>query len=409
MDTKLSEQTVYNSNVPHQCFDAVVIGAGPYGLSIAAHLKAKGLSIAIFGKPMEGWRGKMPEGVFLRSQWWSTDLSDPQKRYDFKHFFADSEYNACHPMPAQLFIDYGLWFQKHAVPDVDQTYVTSVERKDGRFLLKLEDNRELLATTVVVATGPDYYQYIPEEYRNLPKEFIYHSCECGDASRFAGKKVVVVGGGQSALEWAAILNEAGASVEVVARRPIQWFETHGESERSLLERMRAPYSGIAPGWRFLAMEIFPYLFHRLALEKKENIVKKYHWPAASLWVKERVLGNVTLHEEQEATEVVAENGGVKLTLTDKSVLHADYIIAATGYHADVSRVPFLRPSIIAGLQAYLGSPVLNSRFESSVPGLYFAGFATLQSFGPLYRFIAGAPATATRIARAAARYVAKTR
>jgi FAD-dependent urate hydroxylase len=409
MDTTISEQNVYNSDVPHQCFDAVVIGAGPYGLSIAAHLKAKGLTTAIFGKPMEGWRGKMPKGVFLRSQWWSTDLSDPQKRYDFKHFFADSEYNACHPMPAQLFIDYGLWFQKHAVPAVDQTYVTSVERKNGQFLLKLEDNRELLATTVVVATGPDYYQYIPEEYKNLPKEFVYHSCECGDASRFVGKKVVVIGGGQSALEWAALLNEAGASVEVVARRPINWLETHGESERSLLERIRAPHSGIAPGWRFLAMEIFPYFFQRFATEKKARMVKMLHWPAASLWVKERIIGNVTLHEGQVATEVVAENSGVKLTLTDKSVLHADYIIAATGYHADVSRVPFLCPSIVADLQAYLGSPILNTWFESSVPGLYFAGFATIQSFGPLYRFVAGAPATAARIAHAAARYVAKTR
>lgn len=386
-----------------QLFDAVVVGAGPYGLSLTAHLAGKGLNVATFGKPMETWTDKMPRGIYLRSQWWSTNLSDPQKQYGLKQFFANSDYKPCHPMPLQLFIDYGLWFQKHAVPSVDPTYVSSIERADGQFILTLADGRTVAAPAVVLATGPGYYPSIPAEYTHLPAELLIHTETRRDFHSFAGKRTVVIGGGQSALEWAAFLHEAGAHVDIVVRRPIDWLETHGEIHRTFIQRLRAPGSGIAPGWRFWAMEAFPYLFQRLPQERRDAMIKASHWPAGSLNLKEQILGKVTLHEGQTAVRVVESDGGVKLTLSDNTTIDADYVIAGTGYRADVSRLSFLSPAILEKVQTHLGSPVLNSWFESSVPGLYFVGFPSLQCFGPLYRFVAGAPASATRVAQAVTR------
>lgn len=409
MNVASTKQNVQEACFTTQHYDVAVIGAGPYGLSTAAHLAGEGLNVAIFGKPLELWRERMPAGMFLRSHWWASNLSDPQKKYGLKQFFEVSQYDICYPMPIQLFIDYGMWFQKHVVPFVDPTYVSSIEHDAGQFILSLEDERVVVASAVVLAVGPRYYQHIPAEYAHLPVELLTHSYGHCNFSRFAGKSVAIIGGGQSAIEWAALLNEAGASVNVIARRPIVWAEHHGEAVRSLIERLRAPDSGIAPGWKYRGLEVFPYLFQRLPQERKNRIVKNNHWPTASNWLRNRVIGNVMLHEGQAATKMIESDRGVKLTLSDGTNMEVDHIIAATGYQTDVSRVTILGPSILPDIKTYLGSPVLNPWFESSVPGLYFPGFSALQSFGPLYRFVAGVPATAPRIARAVARRVAKTR
>lgn len=392
-----------------QQHDVVVVGAGPYGLSTAAHLAGKGLKVAIFGKPLELWREKMPKGMFLRSHWWATNLSDPQKKYGLRQFFANSAYEIGYPMPIQLFIDYGMWFQKHVVPFVDTTYVSYIERDGKQFVVTLEDGRVVTAPAVVMAIGPGYYQHIPAEYAHLPAKLLSHSCAYNGFSQFVGKKVAIVGGGQSAGEWAALLYEAGALVDLIARRPIVWAEHHGEAERSLIERLRAPDSGIAPGWKYRALEIFPYFFQRFPLDKKARMVKNTHWPTVSNWLKDRVLNRVNLHEEQMTTKVEMDNAGVKLTLSDGTILSVDHVIMATGYQADVSRLTILDTSIISNIQTYQGSPVLNTWFESSVPGLYFTGFSAIQSFGPLYRFVAGVPATAPRVTSAVTRHVARMR
>src|SRR5437016_3390041 len=155
------------SSVPVTHYDAVVMGAGPYGLSTAAHLRGRGLKVAIFGKPLQLWREHMPKGMFLRSYWWATNLSDPEKKYGLKQYFEAESQHESYPFPIETFIDYGLWFQKHALPDVDETYVTTIERKDGQFLVTLVDGRVIQAPAVVMAPGLKYYIYRPAEYDHM--------------------------------------------------------------------------------------------------------------------------------------------------------------------------------------------------------------------------------------------------
>lgn len=391
---------------PTAQYDVVVVGAGPYGLSTAAHLMGKGLNVAIFGKPLKLWREHMPKGMFLRSHWWATNLSDPQKKYGFEQFFQASEYDKCYPVPIEAFNDYGMWFQKQAVPAVDTTYVSTVERKDGQFLLTLEDGRTVVAPAVVMAIGLYYYANRPAEYDHLPAELATHSFEHGDFSRFAGKTVAMLGGGQSAIEYSALLHEIGASVHLITRRPIHWLGPDTDDKRSLMDQLRAPRAGIAPGWKNWALEYMPYLFHRLPQERKDRYTSSHYNAAGSDWLRDRVIGKVELHEGRRVEKAQAVDNGLELTLSDNKALTVDHLMLATGYQVDINRLSMLSPALLKEIQQDQGSPMLNTWFESSVPGLYFVGLSSLRSFGPLYRFVVGTKAAAPRVASSAARRVA---
>ena len=392
---------------PAAQYDVVVVGAGPYGLSTAAHLLGKGFNVAVFGKPLKLWREHMPKGMFLRSHWWATNLSDPQKKYGFEQFFQVSEYNKCYPVPIEAFIDYAMWFQEQAVPNIDTTYVSSIERKDGQFLLTLEDGRTVVAPAVVMAIGLYYYAKRPPEYDDLPAELVTHSFEHADFSRFAGKTVGIIGGGQSAVEYAALLNEIGASVHLIARRPIHWLGPDTDDQRSFMDQLRAPRAGIAPGWKNWALEYIPYLFQRLPQPRKDRYINNHYNAAASDWLRDRVIGKVALHEGTRVEKLQEVDNGLELTLSDNEVVKVDHLILSTGYQVDIKRLSMLSPSLLKEIQEDTGTPILNSWFESSIPGLYFVGLSSLRSFGPLYRFVVGAKAAAPRVASAAARRVAR--
>src|SRR5437764_9542165 len=132
-------------------YDVIIVGAGPYGLATAAHLKQRGQRIAIFGKPLALWREHMPKGMLLRSYWWATEISDPRHQYGLKQYFQAHQIEEHDPLEAETVIDYGLWFQHNVVPEVDETYVASVEKQDGRFIVTLVDGRVLYGRSMVMA------------------------------------------------------------------------------------------------------------------------------------------------------------------------------------------------------------------------------------------------------------------
>ena len=390
-------------------YDAVVVGAGPYGLSTAAHLLGRGLNVAVFGKTLELWRNNMPKGMRLRSHWWATNLSDPDKRYGYKRFFEESQREWRYPEPIDAFIDYARWFQERAVPDVDETYVSCVERKNDQFILTLADGRQVRSDNVVMATGLKYYARRPKEFRKLPPEFLSHCSEHSDCSRFQGKRVIVIGGGQSALEYCALFHEAGATVHSVSRRPIDWLSPDRDSQRSLLERIRAPRSAFAPGWINWTLDHMPYLLHWFPQSKRDRLIRAYMASGVSSWLKDRIVGKVTLHEGRTICDMQAVDGKVEATLSDGVKLTVDHVILATGYEIDIQHLEMIHPSLRAEIKTDAGSPILSRRFESSVQGLYFVGPTTLRSFGPLFRLVAGCNATAPRVAGSVAKKQKKSR
>jgi cation diffusion facilitator CzcD-associated flavoprotein CzcO len=383
-----------------------VVGAGPYGLSIAAHLRGRGLEVAAFGKPMQFWREHMPQGMLLRSFWWATSLSDPCGQYTLGHYLREQGQQPVDPLPGTTIAEYGTWFQQQAVPQLDTTYVASV-RSEGhhRFVIDLADGRVLYTAAVVMAPGLQYYAARPAQYAQLPGDLVSHTADHRTFDRFAHKRVAVIGGGQSALETAALLHESGVQAHLIHRSPLVWLSAYRMANRTLIERVRYPKAAIAPGWFNWAFEHMPYTFNRLPQPAKEWVLQGHgrHGPAGAHWLKPRIEGKVMQHALQQPLAVRLVGDRVALTLSDDRVLEVDHVILGTGYRLDIGRLPMLHPALLARVRGSNDAPTLDGWFESSVPGLYFVGFSTLYSHGPLYRFVVGTDAAAQRVATAVAR------
>src|SRR5437016_2316018 len=266
--------------------DAAVVGAGPYGLSAAAHLRAaNGLDIRVFGQPMSFWERHMPKWMLLRSPLAGSHLSDPQGALTLEAYRAASGNEITAPLPLCRFIDYGRWFQSQAVPDTDRRKIERIEKNGNGFQLTVEDGEVWQARRVIIAAGVEPFASKPEEFKHVPRELASHSCDHCDLGRFAEKRVVVIGAGQSALESAALLHEAGADVEVLVRAPFvrwlwrrKWFHTFKPVARMLYAPADVGQAGLSQ------LVARPHLFRRIPRSVQDRWGKRALRPAGAAWL-----------------------------------------------------------------------------------------------------------------------------
>jgi cation diffusion facilitator CzcD-associated flavoprotein CzcO len=375
----------------------VVIGAGPYGLSIAAHLRAAGLPMLIFGKPMEFWCN-MPPKMYLKSSWSALNISDPARKYSLNRYSKQLDIPWQEPVPLQVFLGYGQWFQEQAVPDIDETYITSLAQGKDGFHLDLADGRIVQAKKVVVATGIAAYAHFPENLKHLPAALLSHSQDHKDYSDFKDRRVVVVGGGQSALETAALLHEAGAAVELIARGSVIWIDRRLYYRTGPVKRIFYPPSDVGPpGVNWLVAN--PLLFRRFSEKLRASLDERAVRPAGATWLRPRVEGCIPTTPNTVIIRAVEQGQGVHLELSDGTTRDVDHIVLGTGYRADIRALKFIDPSLLSKVRERNGSPLLNEWFESSVPHLHFVGAPAGYVFGPLCRFVVGAKIPARQIAR----------
>jgi pyridine nucleotide-disulfide oxidoreductase len=375
----------------------VIIGAGPYGLAAAAHLRAAGVEARVFGEAMAFWARQMPAGMLLRSYWDASHIADPARDLTLDAYDAAAPLPVPRPVPLDRFVAYGRWFGRHIVPDLDTRRITHVEREAHGFRLETEDGESIRAGRVVVATGIAAFTRRPKPFAGIAPELASHTADCADFSRFAGRHVAVIGGGQSALESAALLHEAGAHVEVIARAAeIHWLrygsgsKLHAalHSNKNPLKSLLYPASDIGPpGLNYLVDK--PTLFMKIPTRAlRGRAARRAIRPAGSGWLRPR-LRDVPLTMGVSVVAAKAAHDRLRLALSDGTIRAVDHALLATGYAVDVARYPFLTPQLLRGLDRIAGYPRLNAGFESSVPGLHFLGAAAAESFGPLMRFVAG--------------------
>jgi hypothetical protein len=378
--------------------ETAIVGAGPYGLSIAAHFRRRGIPFRVFGRPMDSWLNHMPKGMMLKSDGFASNLYDPASEYTLGQFCAERgiEYGDTGiPVRLETFNSYGLAFQSRMVPELEEKAVVAVEGGAQGFRLLLEDGETFAAQRVVLAVGITHFEHIPGTLSTLPAEFLSHSARHSEVATWRGRNVVVVGGGASGLDMAGLLHEAGADVQLVCRQKELKFHTAPSGKpRSWWQQIRHPKSGLGPGLRSRFFSDAPWAFRYLPENLRLKIVRRALGPSGGWFIKDKVTGRVPLHLGFSPERAEIENGKVRLYLraadgTERDILTA-HIIAATGYKVDLSRLRFLSSEIRSRLKSVDGAPLLSSSFESSVPGLYFVGIAAANTFGPVMRFAFGA-------------------
>jgi FAD-dependent urate hydroxylase len=368
--------------------NVAIVGAGPYGLSAAMHLRRAGVEVLVFGDPMSFWR-TMPSGMLLRSNWTATCIGEYQGPLSLDSYCAATGARLSRPFPLARFIEYGTWVQQQVAPDVDRRVVEHLDGGDMSFRLLLADGERLRARRVVIATGIAPFAHRPPVADGLPTGLASHTGDHRDLSRFSGARVLLVGGGQSALESAALLNESGAQVEIIARADhLNWL--HGGRYHRRLGRL-APlfYAPTDVGPLGLSRLVaVPDAFRRLPRRVQEPLAYRSIRPAGAAWLVPR-LRDVPVILARSVVSVTETAGGLKVALSGGETRTVDHLLFGTGYRVDIARYSFLAPSLLASVKRAGGYPVLGRGMRSSVAGLHFLGAPAAWSFGPTMRFVSG--------------------
>jgi FAD-dependent urate hydroxylase len=374
--------------------DLLVIGAGPYAYAAAAYARDRGVATHVVGIPMAFWRDQMPTDMYLRSgPDWHLDATGQDT---FTAYFEDRGLRPgdFDPIPISVFLDHTDWFAERKKLDVDRRLVQELTKPDGTFLATMEDGSTLSADRVLAAPGIRHFVNHPDWYDQVPADRRSHTSDLVSFDHLAGARVVIIGGRQSAYEWAALLCDHGAErVDLVHRHPtptfakVSWAFVDPFVQQTLAHR----------GW-----------WRRLAPDQQTRIARQF-WQVGRLtleqWIVPRLAPDVvTSHPDRYVTAVAggaAEDASVgsvevQLTLSDGSTLTADHVVFASGYRADLGQVPYLS-GVIDQISVTDGYPDLSEGLETSLPGLWITGFASTRDFGPFYGFTKGCP-SAARIA-----------
>ena len=368
--------------------NVAIIGAGPYGLAAAAHLRRAGVAAHVIGQPMSFWQ-KMPAGLLLRSNWTATCIAEYQGKLSLDSFCAATGAATGRPVPLDRFIDYGMWVQEQVAPDVDRRLVAALEAGPGGYRLTLADGAAISARRVVVAAGIELFANRPAVSDGLPSELASHTGDHRDFRRFRGSRVLVVGGGQSALEYAALLHESGAHAEVAVRQDHLHWLNGGKYQRMLGRYARLVYAPTDVGPLGLSRLVaVPDLFRRLPRRAQGRLSYRAIRPAGAAWLPPR-LSEIPISLGRTVVSATPEGGALRITFADGDVQTVDHLLFGTGYRVDITRYPFLTAALTARIRRAGGYPLLGPGMESSVPGLHFLGAPAAWSFGPIMRFVSG--------------------
>lgn len=386
-------------NTRTQDCNVAILGAGPYGLSAASYLRAAGIEARVFGDPMSFWEKQMPVGMCLRSNWGASHIADPGQDLTLDAYCRERGNHVSKPIPLDRFVDYGRWYQQKSVPNLENRHVRSIELAERGFKIGMAEGEEFRASRVVVAAGISAFTARPAEFAGLPSSLASHTSEHSDLRKFKGRRVVVIGAGQSALESAALLQESKIQVEVIARRPhLNWVGLHPKLHHlGLISKIFYSKRDVGPAGisRIVSM---PHLFRRFPRGFQERTAYRAIRPAGAGWLQPRLVG-IPITLGRQVVSASEKGSQLHLKLDDGSERLVDHALLATGFRVDVARYPFLSPSLAKQIETVSGFPVLKRGLESSVPALHFLGKTASWSFGPLLGFVSGAEFASTELLR----------
>jgi hypothetical protein len=352
---------------------------------------------------MAFWENQMPAGMCLRSNWGASHIADPKQSLTLDEYVRRKGNHISKPIPLDRFVDYGRWYQGQTVPDLDRRQVRSIETNARGFRVLMADGEEFTSRRVVVAGGISPFVSKPAEFAGIPSALASHTSEHKDLEKFKGRRVVVIGAGQSALESAALFKESGIPVEVIARtKHLNWVGLHAKLHHlGVISKMMYSNRDVGPAGisRLVAV---PHLFRRFPRFFQDRTAYRAIRPAGAGWLQPRI-AEVPITLGRKVVSATVAGSQLRLRLDDGSERLVDHALLATGFRVDVSRYPFLSPSLSKQLRTVNGFPVLKRGLESSIPGLHFVGKPAAWSFGPLLGFVSGAEFASNELVRSMTR------
>jgi lysine/ornithine N-monooxygenase len=346
----------------------------------------------------------MPEEMELRAAWKEMALVRSGAPGSLEDWSSATGVTAHEPMAVAEFVSYARWFADRHVPERVPELVTAVEESDDRRLAVRAGGREWRASEVVVATGIGPFPHLPPVFASAIEDPRVDFAHGHRRPREDGRRVAVVGAGQSAVEAAAEAVRSGAETTLLARSSVHWFADHEPSNprgplRRRLFDLAYPAVGYGPP-PLNRLVLHPDLFARLPAALRRRLTRRLLRPGASPWLKEGVVGKATIEEDIEVRDVDCAESGVRLTLSDARELEFDEVRLGTGYRFRLDRLAFFSGELRDRIRVTEdGWPVLDAAFRSTEPRVRFVGYPAEGRFGPLARFVLGVPFTAGRVAQ----------
>jgi thioredoxin reductase len=387
-----------------------IVGSGPYGLSLAAHLNPSGMDYRIFGPCMEAWDKHMPTGMFLKSDGFASDLYAPGKGYRLEQYCKENDIPFALlglPVKRATFVDYGKEFRRRFVPNLEETMIVRVSQIPGGFELETAEGERFEARRVALAVGISHFPYLPKVLSGLPHSAVSHSFHHGPFDEFRSKHVLVIGAGASSVNASVALNEAGAQTELMARAAKINFHSRSPDQRPWLDHVKNPRSVIGTGWRSKMAVDLPLVFHALPEKLRHKVVAKHLGPAPGWFSRDGFEGKVKPYLSCHLEEVTEAGSKVRVRYKNphgvSREMLVDHVVAGTGFKPHLSALKFIDAGLAAKIRTANETPVLDMYFRSSVKGLYMTGLASANNFGPMCRFACGAKFTSKRLAEHLAR------
>jgi lysine/ornithine N-monooxygenase len=380
--------------------DAAIIGAGPFGLSISAHLYER--RICIFGRPMQTWRERMPAEMLLRSAWEETSLSAPEAAGTIDVWSRQTGEAREEPIPLAKFLRYSDWFREQFVADVRPVDAESVEYAGGTYRVTGTDGSVEDARQLILAVGVIPFRHAPASLAEGLGEGVELAADRQDFAALADRRVVVVGGGQSGLEAAGLAAHAGADVQLVTRSSIRWFadrEPHNPRSKlgQRLYRIAYPVVGYGPP-PLNRIVTRPDLYAKLPFGFRSRLTRRLLRSGGSPWLRAQVEDKVVLRPGTHVDALDRSNGALRLRLSDGAEAEADVVLIAAGYRFSTKQLSFLSPELRASISTTNDWPDLDRGFRSaSMPSMFLVGYPAEGRFGPISRYVLGADFTARRV------------
>lgn len=373
----------------------LIVGAGPFGLSLSAYCNHQNIENILVGKNMDFWKSNMPNGMYLRSSFdWHLD---PFDKYTFEKFMKDNDLDLMenYPVSRDLYLKYTDWFVRklNIVPKELMIEKIDYSSEKNEFTSYLDNSDQIISKNVVIAVGFKYFKHIPSELLEIIPENKYtHTCDIPDFNQFAGKRCLIIGGRMSAFESAVLLNESDAKEIFVSYRhdtpdftESDWSWVNDYLDRFITEPEW--YKNLSDQGKAKLNQDF----------YKEGRLKMEPWLTPKL-DKDNI--NLLPNTQIKSSRLLTDNK-IELVFIDNKKIAVDHVIFATGYEVDINKIPFISSgNILNQLDLDNGFPKLDINLQTNIPGLYMTSISATQDFGSFFGFTVSCNTSSKIIGRA---------